>query len=106
MEDKKDEKKEEEGKKPEAPEEDSGDGDNSKTHSLIEQANSAAERLEKANKVQEELIRKEEELQARRRLGGETTGNQKPEKEIDPKERAKKYADSVMKGKLPDGEQS
>jgi len=38
--------------------------------SLIEQAQKAAERLEHANKVMEELVKRQEAIEARRILGG------------------------------------
>jgi len=38
--------------------------------SLIEQAQKAAERLEHANKVMEELVKRQEAIEARRLLGG------------------------------------
>ena len=49
-------------------EEDSGDGDKPETHKLIADANTAAERLEKANQKQEELISRQEEIIERERL--------------------------------------
>jgi len=39
-------------------------------NNLIEQAHKAAERLEHANKVMEELVKRQEGLEARRVLGG------------------------------------
>ena len=52
------------------PAEDTGKGNKSESTSLIESADKAAERLEQANKVKEELLAREEALEARRKLGG------------------------------------
>lgn len=47
---------------------------------LIEQAKKAAERLEAANKKMEELVKRQEDLEARRILGGSSNaGGNKPE---------------------------
>lgn len=48
--------------------------------SLIEQAQMAAQRLEHANKVMEELVKRQEAIEARRLLGGQAeAGNKEPE---------------------------
>lgn len=48
--------------------------------SLIEQAEKAAQRLEHANKVMEELVKRQEAIEARRLLGGQSeAGNKEPE---------------------------
>lgn len=48
--------------------------------SLIEQALSAAQRLEHANKVMEELVKRQESIEARRVLGGQSeAGHREPE---------------------------
>lgn len=73
---------------------DLGDKSQNSTISIIEEANKAAERLEQANKRKEELIRREEEIEARRRLGGNTEINTEKPKEETPSE----YIDRVMKG--------
>lgn len=67
------------------------------TTSLIDKANQAAERLEKANKEQIAILERGEALEARRRLGGETgmTPQEQPKVET-PKE----YMEKVMKGRL------
>jgi len=76
--------------------EDSGEGDKSKLAIETEAANAAAERMENAK---EELNAAE----ARKRLGGTTeAGNVKEEKKVDPKEKAKEYAKSIMTGKIPE----
>lgn len=69
------------------------------TGSMIEQAQQAAERLEKANKERAELLRREEEMEARRRLGGQTDAGQAPvvKKELTPRE----YAQMAMRNQVP-----
>jgi len=48
--------------------------------SLIESAEKAAQRLEHANKVMEELVKRQEAIEARRLLGGQSeAGNKEPE---------------------------
>ena len=48
--------------------------------SMIEQAEKAAQRLEHANKVMEELVKRQEAIEARRMLGGQSeAGNREPE---------------------------
>jgi len=77
---------------------DNDEGSKSPTASLLDNANAAAERLEKANEEHSKIIAKQEELMARQRLGGTanagTTGDEK--KEESPAE----YAKKVMEGKL------
>jgi len=47
---------------------------------MIEQAEKAAQRLEHANKVMEELVKRQEAIEARRMLGGQSeAGNREPE---------------------------
>lgn len=65
---------------------------------LIENATSAAERLEEANQKQEELLNRQEELMARQQLGGKADAGQEAEK---PKEEtAEDYAKRVMANDL------
>ena len=45
--------------------------------SLIEKAEKAAQRLEHANKVMEELVKRQEAIEARRLLGGQSEANVK-----------------------------
>ena len=48
--------------------------------SLIESAEKAAQRLEHANKVMEELVKRQEAIEARRMLGGQSeAGSKEPE---------------------------
>lgn len=78
---------------------DSGEGDKSKKATLIDEANAAAKRLEEANERKSELLKQEEELNAKRILGGGSEAGGEPEK---PKEETpKEYADKVMRGEVP-----
>lgn len=63
-----------------------------KTPSMIESANIAAERLERANAEMKANIAKLEELKAFEKLGGVTQGRpaEQPKVEVDPKDYAKK----------------
>ncbi len=89
-----DEKKEV-NEEPEKPAENTGEGDKPKTTTLVDEANSAAKRLEEANKRKAELLRQEEELEARRALGGRSeAGGEATKKEETPKE----YMNKVMSG--------
>jgi hypothetical protein len=64
--------------------------------SLIDQARKAAERLEKANKEYEELVKRQEALETRRILGGwAAAGGEAPVVEETPKE----YRNRIMAGK-------
>ena len=74
-------------------------GDKFSTSSLVEQADAAAERLARENDRKEALLRREEELMARKALGGISEGPAQPEppKEETPKE----FKDKFMKGELP-----
>lgn len=76
--------------------EDSGEGDKPKEITAIRQANEAAERLEAANKKQEELLGKQEEMIAEQRLGGNTeAGAPAPEQA---KLTDTEYAEKVERG--------
>ena len=65
--------------------------------SPIEQANKAAERLEAANKAQEELLLRQEKLIAEARLGGKTFLSGKEEKK---EETDEEYAMKVRNGQI------
>ena len=65
---------------------------------LIENATSAAERLEEANEKQEELLNRQEELMARQQLGGKADAGQEPEKPAE--ETPEDYAKRVMSNTL------
>ena len=74
------------------------DGNNSTSSSLIEQADAAAERLAKENDRREALLAREEEIEARRRLGGEASGPQQPIKPHE--ETPQEYAKRLISGEL------
>ena len=92
-----DEEKETEEKESEKPVSDADKGSKSETTTLVDEANTAAERLEKANERKTELLRQEEELMAKKALGGRAEAGQVEKKELTPQE----YADEVMKGNIP-----
>lgn len=58
---------------------DNEEGSKPETDSIVERASAAADRIEKANKEMSENLRRQEELEARRALGGKSEGKQ-PEK--------------------------
>jgi len=68
------------------------DGDKPQEVGLIDKANSAAERLEKANKKQEELILRQEEITAKQMLSGRADAGQTSEKK---EETDKEYSDRI-----------
>lgn len=77
---------------------DAGDQPKSSTPSIIEQANAAAERLAKENERMAELIRRQEEIVARDRIGGNSSGDSSEKKEEDdPAE----YAKKALMGQIP-----
>lgn len=65
--------------------------------SLIEQAQKAAERLEHANKVMEELVKRQEAIEARRVLGGYSEAGKK-EPEMSKEEKDKIGMKNYFKG--------
>ena len=77
------------------------DGDQLQTASPIEAANQAAERLEEANKVKEQLLVAEEKLQINRTLGGKADAGQEP---VEKKEEESDldYAKRALSGKMND----
>ena len=77
---------------------DSDEGDKPKSRGLIDDANSAAERLEAANKKQEELITRQEEIAAKQLLAGKTEAGQAPVKEEPISD--KEFSDKVMSGEV------
>jgi len=75
-------------------------GDKPQGAEVLDTFNATAERLEKANEKGEELLRGNQELEARKRLGGQSDAGQPSEK---PKEETpKEYADRIMKGDNPE----
>ncbi len=77
-----------------------GEGNKYETTSLIADADAAAERLEKANERKAELLAREENLEARKKLSGESeAGQKKPEPKPEPT--PEEFADSYLEGKIP-----
>lgn len=66
--------------------------------SLIEQAQQAAARLEYANKVKEDLLKRQEALEVRRVLGGMSEGGQPKQPEITQEEKDKADMKAYFKG--------
>ena len=82
--------------------EDADKGIQPKATTLVDEANAAAERLEKANERNAELLRQQEELMAKKALGGRSEAGQTPvKKEID----AEQYAKDVLAGKIDHGKE-
>lgn len=89
------EEKEEEEKQPE---EDTGERDNPKSTELIDKANKAAERLERATEKKQEVLDKEEALMTRQALSGRASAGNQEEKP--PEISNKEYAEKVLSGEL------
>lgn len=67
--------------------------------SLIEEAQQAAKRLEIVNAKTEELVKRQEAIEARRLLGGQSNaGEQKPE--LSPEEKTKVDMKNYFKGTI------
>jgi hypothetical protein len=64
----------------------------------IDKAEKVAARLEEANKRHEELIKRQEALEARRVLGGKSEGGTAPAPKKDIPNRD--YADAALKGRI------
>ena len=70
-----------------------------KPTSVIEDANQAAARLEKANKEHRELMEKQEQIYAQQKLGGRSEAGHVSEK---PKEETpQEYANKVLHAQIP-----
>lgn len=67
---------------------------------MIDRANRAAERMEKANKDLAKLLLRQEVMMAEKRLGGISEAGQEKPKEESPKE----YKDRIMRGVLHEQE--
>ena len=65
--------------------------------SLIDKAEMAAQRLEHANKVMEELVKRQEAIEARRLLGGQSEAGKK-EPELSKEEKDKMDMKRYFKG--------
>lgn len=63
---------------------------------VISKAYAAAERLEKANKANEELVKRMEILESRKILGGQSTAT--PPEAVKKEETPKEYAARMMRG--------
>ena len=83
--------------KEQKPTEDSGDGDKPATTPLIDIANAAAERMEKANEETARLQAVQAERDQRIALGGRGEADQAPVKK---EETPKEYTEKVMSGEL------
>ena len=90
-----DEEKTTEEKKPEEPVKDPDGGAQSKTISELDRADQIAERQKRENDRREELLTREENLEARWKVGGTAEAGQTPDK---PKEETpKEYNDRIDK---------
>lgn len=79
----------------------SDSGAQASTKTMVDEAREAAERLEKANERQAELLRQQQEAHAQQMLGGKADNAPQPEKkEKDPKQ----YAQEALGGKVPEEE--
>ena len=81
----------------EQPAEDTGTGNLPATTPLIDIANQAAERMEKANEETARLLARQEELEQRRALGGRAEAG-KPSEPVE--DSPKEYAEKVMSNDL------
>ena len=95
--------KQEEGKT-EIPKSDAGEGDKSASTPLIDGANAAAERLEKATEASREENNRTEELAHRDALGGETSAGSTKIVEEKKEETPKEYKDRIMAGEQEEGD--
>lgn len=77
---------------------DTNEGDESKTTELIDDANTAAKRLEKANEIKAGLLQREEAMEARKALGGRSEGG--TIKEAPKKQTDTEYAEALERGEV------
>jgi hypothetical protein len=83
--------------------EDAGEGIQPKAATLVDEANTAAQRLETANERKAELLRQEEDLEAKRALGGRSDAGQAPvKKEETPQEYRARIEKEIQEGKHDD----
>lgn len=68
--------------------------------SMIEAANKAAERLEQANKVMEELVKRQEAIDARRILGGYADAGRPAQPAMTEEEKIKIDMKNFFKGSM------
>ena len=76
---------------------DSGDGDKPQTPKVVEEANAAAERLEKATEEMRKENSRHEEIMARKALAGETEAGSAPKKTVETDE---EYAERFKRGEV------
>jgi len=79
-------------------EENSGAGDKYETTPIIERAREERERMEAANKKKEELLDREEKLQAKSILGGKSEG--KAQEEVKKEKTPQEYAEAYERGEV------
>lgn len=72
-----------EGEKTEVKPANTGEGNKPQTTPLIDIANAAAERMEKANEETARLVARQEELEQRRALGGRSEAGNAPKQKTD-----------------------
>ncbi|KKL67223.1 hypothetical protein LCGC14_2137130 [marine sediment metagenome] len=91
-------KKEAEGEEQKKADADSTEGDESKTISELDRADQIAERQKRENDRREELLQREENLEARRKVGGITEAGKPAEK---PKELTDtEYSEALERGEV------
>jgi len=76
--------------------ENTNEGSITETADVIKRADAAAERLEQANKKQEELLQRQEALHAKQILSGRADAGQARTKPVE--ETPEEYADKILKG--------
>jgi hypothetical protein len=67
---------------------------------MITRAHLAAERLERANKLSEELVKRQEALEARRLLAGESSAGFRQEPELSDEEKVRIGMKTMFKGTI------
>lgn len=89
-----------EGSEPKAPEGNTGEGDQAKNQTIsdLDRADQIAQMQDRANKKKEELLIREEQLEARKRVGGTLDAGQPtpPPKKLSDAE----YAEALERGEV------
>jgi hypothetical protein len=70
---------------------------------MITRAHMAAERLERQNQVYADLVKRQEALEARRLLGGESSAGARPEPQLTEEEKIRIGAKNFFKGSAIEG---
>lgn len=70
---------------------------------LIDKANLAAARMEKANEEYKELVKRSEAIESRRILGGQTSAGEKQPEPMTPEEKIRAENKALFKGTLIEG---